>query len=393
MATIGDLLKKLETEAQSTADSRMAAAKALFDLSNVDKVLKSEWSRDASGHLHLDGVQIRNSTQLPDISNCINTPLDQNLASCSSDIKDALQASLVLKKLGFKVEEKNTVLGRLKLVESVESWRQSRNLNVLPAPRGGVAQNIDLQSKQIGSTAIDNLRKMVDLVNMNPSILNKGWTPSQGKPQYEPPGVPTPSTKTPPKPAFVWGVLRGGANLEGEVAAMNNVIKSNSFAIKLANGTSSVQLGGGEREYATSLDEVDEKAVFGLRRAYHDLRATLESRGKSLDKNDERTIESELDKHESAVKKLLVALGLLKGMNDLVAKGLITNKDVPLAEVAEKKDHLVKRVEDRKRKLMVILSSLGSAVAVEVPGVAPPSTLSAVGTQIPTPLQNLVVDL
>lgn len=405
MATnLGEILNRLKAEAEAKTDTRMAEGEALFKIGQEDQVLSSQWKRNEQGEL----VDPENNTLKPDSSldllattltgrtrtrECLNLPSNaDNFDVCNGlGPGNALRNALVLQKLGFRVVEKNTVFGKLKLVESVENWRQRNEIKQAPVGQEDVVR---LNSKQIGSEAIENLTNMVRAVNMNPSVLNKGWKPPKMTgDEYKAPVGPTPSTKASVVPAFSWAVMSGGANVEGEVAAINNVIKADSFAIKLGAGLESTQLGGGEKEYALSLDKVDDKAVFALRRAYHDLRARLESRGKQLDGSDQATIEEQLKKFEDAHRRLLLSIELLRAMNDLVEKGLITKEKVPVSEVLEKQHHLVKRVEDRKRKVMVILSSLGTAVAVEAPTQAPVTTPVAVGTEIPRPLDELVVEL
>jgi hypothetical protein len=391
--TVGAILNRLQSEATKRVSERMAESEALFNVGKVDEVLKSQWKRNDKGELVDEAGNVINdktTVEVGDFAKCMNAKVEGSLNECAVDPQNPFRSALILQKLGFKVVERNTTLGKLKLVESVKSWRQRNGLKDVAT----TANTISLQAKEISSNAIFNLENMVKHVNLNPSILNKGWkSPKMVGDDYKPPAKPVPSDAEAPAPTFSWVRMSGGANVEGEVAAINNVIKADSFAIKLGAGLESVQLGGGEKEYALSLDKVDDKAVFALRRAYHDLRARLENSGKRLDDNDRKTIEEELRKFEESHRRLLLSVEYLRAMNDLVEKGLVTKDKVPLSEVLEKQHHLVKRVEDRKRKVMVILSSLGTAVALEAPSPAPLLAPVAVGSELPVPLDDLVVEV
>ena len=390
-SNLGDLLKELQKTASARVDAKMTEeAKLFMSEKDQDEVLKSQWSRDNEGKLFNKDTQINDKTAITGSTvNCVKTTGD-NLSNCSTAITSPLEASLILQKLGFKVVEKMTTLGRLKLVESVESWKQRNEMTV--GTGTGTAQQINLSTKNISSVAQDNLNNMVNLVNMNPSILNKGWKPpTMTGDKWVPPKGPSPSTKPKEEYGFVW--LSGGGNVEGEVEAINNVIRTDSYAIKLGAGLETAQLGGGEKEYALSLDQIDDKSTFALRGLYHDLRNRLKHNGKELDSKDEKVIEEQLNKFEVSRRRLLLSIEILKAMNDLVERGLITKDKIPFSEVYDKQHHLVKKVEDRKKKVMVILSSLGTAVALEEPTTAPKTTLTSTGSELPVPADDLSVEI
>lgn len=390
---LGDLLKELEKTASARVDAKMAEEARLFmSEEDQDKVLKSKWSRNNKGELFNETTQINKDTIInPDVAACVKNDTN-DLTNCSKEkegFTNPLEASLILQKLGFKVIEKMTTLGRLKLVESVASWKHR---NEIKSSLAGSIEQINLVTKNLSSNAESNLTHMVTLVNMNPSILNKGWKPPKMTgDKWEPPKGPTPSTKPKEDFGFVW--LSGGANVEGEVEAINNVIRTDSFAIKLGAGLETAQLGGGEKEYALSLDKIDDKSTFALRGLYHDLRNRLKHNGKELDAKDEKVIEEQLKKFEVSRRRLLLSIELLKAMNDLVEKGLITKDKIPFSEVYDKQHHLVKKVEDRKKKVMVILSSLGTAVALEEPTTAPKTTLTSTGHELPVPADDLSIEV
>lgn len=387
---LGELLKKLQETASARVDAKMAEeAKLFMNEEDQDKVINSKWSRDNKGKLFDGTTQIDDKTTVgQNVADCV-TNNNEDLTNCvSNDIKSPLEASLILQKLGFKVVEKMTTLGRLKLVESVESWKQRNEMrNSLPS-----SIELNLTTKNLSSAAEAKLKSMVELVNMNPSILNKGWKPPKMTgDKWVPPEEPTPTTRPKEDYGFVW--LSGGGNVEGEVEAINNVIKSDSFAIKLGAGLETAQLGGGEKEYALSLDQIDDKSTFALRGLYHDLRNRLKQNGKELDSKDEKVIEEQLNKFETTRRRLLLSIELLKAMNDLVEKGLVTKDKIPFSEVYDKQHHLVKKVEDRKKKVMVILSSLGTAVALEEPTTARKTTLTSTGHELPVPADYLSVEV
>ena len=309
---------------------------------------------------------------------------------------NALRDSLILKKLGFKTLEKNTTLGKLKVVESVDSWLQRNkvekdNSNDILGGRDTILilNKFNTTGNTIGSAALARLREMVGIVNRTPSILNKGWKAPKDSIEYKSPkaDVPTPTDKK--EPVFTW--MTGGSNVDGEVEAINNVIKSDSHAIKLASGLKELQHGGGS-EYRLSLDKFDDKTVFALQSAYNDLKSKLEAKGKSLDKADQDLIENELTSYNKLHRKVLLSVEIMRAVNDMVSKGLITKDKIPVNDVIDKQHLLVKKSEDKKRKLMVILGSLGSAVAVEVGHKAAPTAPPSVPTEIPVSLEDLVIE-
>jgi len=423
MATIGNLLEQASQKATATVSSKITEGEELFSLDKFqEQVLDgSPWSRDASGNLVRRGVEgvaeqtfdfkneevrslgtddkaFKGNDDLKATQECLALGKDEtNLSKCvepnvHADGSTALRDAFILQKLGFQVVTRNTTLGRLKMVESVDSWKSRNGLKLVSPATGATINNtlnLATDVKQLGSNALAKLREMVRNVNRNPSVLNPGWKPPKDEKAYVPPARSTATPNARQVPKFNWVAMRGG-NVEGNVAAINNVIKTDAYAIRLGAGTQNLQHGGG-KEYAFALDQVDDKAVFALQSTYNDLRARLEARGKSLDETDRQLIENELKNFNKLHRKLLFSVELLRAMNDMVDKGLITQDKIPLREVMDKQHLLVKRVDDKKRKLVGIINVLGSAVAVEVGSSSAPAPQLVVQTELKEDLENLVI--
>jgi hypothetical protein len=418
--SIADLMKQVSASAAKKVADIMTEGEQLFSRGSENDPKgplreKGNFSRDAKGNLVFTNntgdqttldinknwgeltsqqkiVALGNNNQ-PAVVNCLKATDDQtNLADCvradSSNEINALRSALILQKLGFNVVEKNTTLGKLKLVESVDNWLARNNVKRAGQVNELVKDQANPSRNQIGSDALNRLRNMVELVNRSPSILNKGWKPPKDNVEYKSPKLDLPAPSQKKEPVITW--MSGGSNVEGEVSAINNVIKADSHAIKLGTGLQTLQHGGGS-EYRLSLDQFDDKTVFALQSAYNDLKYKLETKGKKLDASDQKTIEDELVSYNKLYRKVLLSIELMKAMNDMVSKGLITKDQIPLQEVYDKQDLLVKKSEDKKRKLMVILGSLGSAVAVEVDGKTP-SVVPSASTEIPVSLESLVIE-
>jgi hypothetical protein len=246
---------------------------------------------------------------------------------------------------------------------------------------------------EIGSESLAKLREMVRNVNKNPVILNRNFKPPKNLKEVTSQAqakVPTPGKRR--EFVFPWLMSGGGSSTQGTVAAINNVVKTDAFAIRLTTGLQTLQHGGA-KEYKLTLADIDDKAVFALQSEYDNLKSKLESKGKQLDKADEDLIRQNFEDYNKLHRKLLLSVNLIKAMNDLVDKGLVEKEKIPLSEVYDKQHLLLKRVDDRKKKLMVILGSLGNAVAVEVGQRSAPTTLPSVPSQLPVGLEELVLDL
>jgi hypothetical protein len=438
--TINDLLKKVQATAAKKVDEMVTEGLDLFDDNNDGPLRETKiFSRDASGNIvytwpdgskttipkdkkwsdmSLDEKRLlqgfidrnpRNARQ--DLNSvtagilCLEADQTQtNLQNCvepndlsdpeKSYFADALRNALILQKLGFQTFEKNTTLGKLKLVESVDSWIKRNKIpeDKTPGNAGSLIKDPDNPNRnKIGSRSLARLRSMVLTVNINPSILNKGWKPPKNTLDYKPPAVPTPTPASRPEPVFTWLLPMRGGNVEGEVAAINNVVSSDSNAIKLATGLKELQHGGGS-EYRLSLDAFDDKAVFALQKAYNELKGKLESKGKKLDSADQALIEKELADFNKLHRKVLLSVEIMKAVNDMVSKGLITKDVISRQDVLDRQHSLVKKSEDKKRKLMVILGSLGSAVAVEVGHKSAPTAPPSVPTELPRSLEDFVIE-
>jgi hypothetical protein len=419
MATksIKEIMEKIQESVTNKVGAKMAEDAGLFAVSKMEKYLTEtgDYQRNSEGKLvKKDGTVIDFEQGLnvafPDAAdaadnvkalNCFNEITD-NLDECAtpkSTKEYALRNALILQKLGFKVLEKNTWLGRLKIIESVENWMartKREEKDTLTGTTTTGADNGNIRKDTIGSAAVTTLKAMVESVNYNPSILNPGFVmPKMKGEDYKARLPPTVTASTRPPLNLAWASMesmKGGANIQGEIEAINNVIKTNAFAIKLGSGLAGEQLGGGVGEYKLGLSHFDDNSFYAIRNSYHNLLDKLKAKNKDIAKDDKNLIEKQLESYESAHKKLLYSVELVKAMNEMVSKGLITKNEIPLQDVLDKQHHLVKKVDDRKKRLTVILSTLGGVLALETGSSKPQMEVPVVGAELETSLADMVIE-